>query len=52
MAAVAPLLVIGANSIAIYVMSWTIEHFISSALVRHLGSAPSWARRCSAASRC
>jgi predicted acyltransferase len=24
-----PLLVIGANSIAIYVMSWTIEHFIS-----------------------
>jgi predicted acyltransferase len=35
-----PLLVIGANSIAIYVMSWTIEHFISSALVRHLGSAP------------
>jgi len=35
-----PLLVIGANSIAIYVMSWTIEHFISSALVRHLGRAP------------
>ena len=35
-----PLLVIGANSIAIYVMSWTIEHFISSALVRHLGAAP------------
>lgn len=35
-----PLLVIGANSIAIYVMSWTIEHFISSALVRHLGPAP------------
>ena len=35
-----PLLVIGANSIAIYVMSWTIEGFISSALVRHLGSAP------------
>ena len=24
-----PLLVIGANSIAIYVMSWTIEHFVS-----------------------
>ena len=23
-----PLLVIGANSIAIYVMSWTIEHFV------------------------
>lgn len=35
-----PLLVIGANSIAIYVMSWTMEHFISSALVRHLGPAP------------
>jgi predicted acyltransferase len=35
-----PLLVIGANSIAIYVMSWTMEEFISSALVRHLGSAP------------
>jgi heparan-alpha-glucosaminide N-acetyltransferase len=35
-----PLLVIGANSIAIYVMSWTIEHFVSAALLRHLGSAP------------
>jgi heparan-alpha-glucosaminide N-acetyltransferase len=35
-----PLLVIGANSIAIYVMSWTIEHFVSAALVRHLGAAP------------
>jgi predicted acyltransferase len=35
-----PLLVIGANSIAIYVMSWTIEHFISSALIRHFGTAP------------
>jgi predicted acyltransferase len=35
-----PLLVIGANSIAIYVMSWTLEHFVSSALVRHLGPAP------------
>jgi predicted acyltransferase len=35
-----PLLVIGANSIAIYVMSWTMEHFISSALVRHLGRGP------------
>ncbi len=33
-------LVIGANSIAIYVMSWTIEHFVTSALVRHLGRAP------------
>jgi predicted acyltransferase len=35
-----PLLVIGANSIAIYVMSGTLEHFISAALVRHLGTAP------------
>jgi predicted acyltransferase len=35
-----PLLVIGANSIAIYVMSWTIEHFVSSALVRHFGPRP------------
>jgi len=35
-----PLLVIGANSIAVYVMSWTLEHFVSSALVRHVGSAP------------
>lgn len=35
-----PLLVIGANSIAIYVMSWTIEEVVSHALVRHLGSAP------------
>jgi heparan-alpha-glucosaminide N-acetyltransferase len=35
-----PLLVIGANSIAVYVMSWTIEHFVTSALVRHLGAAP------------
>ena len=26
--------------IAVYVMSWTIEHFVSSALVRHLGTAP------------
>jgi predicted acyltransferase len=32
-----PLLVIGANSIAIYVMSWTVEHFVASALERHLG---------------
>ena len=35
-----PLLVIGANSIAIYVMSWTMERFISDGLVRHLGAAP------------
>lgn len=35
-----PLLVIGANSIAIYVISWTIEHFVLSALLRHFGTAP------------
>ena len=35
-----PLLVIGANSIAIYVMSWTIEHFTTAALMRHVGSIP------------
>ncbi len=35
-----PLLVIGANSITIYVMSWTMEHFVSAALVRHLGRGP------------
>jgi predicted acyltransferase len=35
-----PLLVIGANSITIYVISWTIEHFVSAALVRHFGTAP------------
>ena len=35
-----PLLVIGANSIAIYVMSWTIEHFVSDALLRHVGPTP------------
>jgi predicted acyltransferase len=35
-----PLLVIGANSIAIYVMSWTLEHFVSEGLVRHVGLAP------------
>ena len=35
-----PLLVVGANSIAIYVMSFTMERFVGSALVRHLGAAP------------
>jgi predicted acyltransferase len=35
-----PLLVIGANSIAVYVMSWTMEGFVGEALVRHLGMAP------------
>lgn len=34
------LMVIGANSIAIYVMSWTLEHFVSDNLVRHLGTEP------------
>ena len=35
-----PLLVIGMNSIAAYVMSWTMEHFVSSALLRHVGREP------------
>jgi predicted acyltransferase len=35
-----PLMVIGANSIAIYVMSWTMEHFVSQSLATHFGSAP------------
>ena len=35
-----PLMVIGANSIAIYVMSWTMEHFVSESLGTHLGRAP------------
>jgi predicted acyltransferase len=35
-----PLVVIGANSIAVYVMSWTLESFIGAALVRHFGRAP------------
>jgi predicted acyltransferase len=35
-----PLMVIGANSIAIYVMSWTMEHFVSESLATHLGRAP------------
>src|SRR6187200_83713 len=35
-----PLLVIGANSIAIYVMSWTMEDFVRGALLRHVGHRP------------
>jgi heparan-alpha-glucosaminide N-acetyltransferase len=35
-----PFLVIGANSIAAYVMSWTIEHVVAEALMRHLGPGP------------
>jgi predicted acyltransferase len=32
-----PLIVIGMNSIAIYVMSWTMGHFFAQVLARHLG---------------
>ena len=35
-----PLLVIGMNSIAAYVMSWTLEGFVTGALARHVGPAP------------
>jgi predicted acyltransferase len=35
-----PLLVIGANSIAVYVMSWTMEDVVRGALVRHIGHRP------------
>jgi len=34
-----PLLVVGMNSIAIYVMSWTMEDFVLAALRTHLGQA-------------
>ena len=34
-----PLLVVGMNSIAIYVMSWTMEDFLRTALRTHLGKA-------------
>lgn len=33
-----PLLVIGMNSIAVYVMSWTMEGFVRGALLRHVGA--------------
>ena len=33
-------MVIGANSIVAYVMSWTIERFVGENLVRHFGRAP------------
>ena len=36
-----PLLVVGMNSIAAYVMSWTMPGFFGDALDRHLGRAPS-----------
>jgi len=35
-----PLMVVGANSIAAYLMSWTMEDFVAKALVRHLGHGP------------
>jgi heparan-alpha-glucosaminide N-acetyltransferase len=35
-----PFFVIGANSIAVYVMSWTMEGFVRAALLRHVGRAP------------
>ena len=34
-----PLLVVGMNSIAIYVMSWTMTNFFGNALDRHFGTA-------------
>jgi heparan-alpha-glucosaminide N-acetyltransferase len=34
-----PLIVVGMNSIAIYVMSWTMQGFFREALERHLGGA-------------
>jgi len=36
-----PLIVVGMNSIAIYLMSWTMESFVSGALDRHFGTAVS-----------
>ncbi len=35
-----PLIVVGMNSIAVYVMSWTLKSFISEQLVTHLGTTP------------
>ncbi len=35
-----PLVVLGSNSIAIYLMSWTVEGFVRQQLLTHLGSAP------------
>jgi predicted acyltransferase len=35
-----PLLIVGSNSIAAYLMSWTMEDFFAKALLRHLGPAP------------
>ena len=53
-----PLLVIGANSIAIYVMSWTMEHFVSSSAGAALrtrpvpGASDRRSSRCCGASAC
>ncbi len=35
-----PLVVVGANSIAVYVMSWTMERFAAESLRIHLGATP------------
>jgi heparan-alpha-glucosaminide N-acetyltransferase len=37
-----PLVVVGMNSIAVYVMSWTMTDFFSKALDRHFGRAIEW----------
>ena len=37
-----PLVVVGMNSIAIYVMSWTMESFFGAAIDRHFGGAISF----------
>ncbi len=34
-----PLMVVGMNSIAIYVMTWTMEGFFLGAVTRHIGNA-------------
>ncbi len=34
-----PLVVVGMNSIAVYVMSWTMESFFRNAIDRHFGRA-------------
>jgi predicted acyltransferase len=34
-----PLIVVGMNSIAIYVMSWTMAEFFGDAIDRHIGNA-------------
>lgn len=34
-----PLIVVGMNSIAVYVMGWTMSNFFGNAIDRHFGSA-------------